>query len=107
MLDFDIEFRRGVLFVRIVGSLIKGTNNKFKQEIENLINVSGITNIVINLDNMDKMDETGLDSLYELRKIVENQSGNIIVCNVPIKLKNQIGIVNSINELEALNTLNI
>ena len=69
MLDFDIEFRRGVLFIRIIGSLINETKNKFKKEVENLINISGITNIVINLDNMDVMDENGLYSLNELRKI--------------------------------------
>lgn len=107
MLDIDVEFRRGVLFVRVIGSLINDTKNKFKQEIENLISISGITNIVVNLDNIINMDKTGLESLYELKNVVEGENGNIVVCNVPLKLENKIGIYKTIDELTALNTFNI
>ena len=107
MLDIDIEFRRGVLFVRIIGSLVESTKNKLIGEVENLIDKSGITNIVINLDNIEKIDNNGLNSLYELKKVIERENGNIVICNAPVKLENKIFMYKTRDELSALNTFNI
>lgn len=107
MLDIDIEFRRGVLFVRIIGSLIESTKNKFKNEIKNIIDRSGIINIVINLDNVDKIDNNGLNCLYELKEVIEKENGNIVICNTPVKLENKLFIYKTRDELTALNTFNI
>lgn len=110
MLDIDIEFRRGVLFIRLGGLLINSTKNKLRDEVITLINKSGITNIVINLKDIEAIDEPGLNMIFMVKKMIESKSGNLVICNTPIKvekelLKNKMKIYlpQTANELTALN----
>lgn len=114
MLDIDIEFRRGVLFIRLGGLLINSTKNKLRDEIITLINKSGITNIVINLKDIEAIDESGLNMIFMVKKMIESKEGNLVICNTPIKvqkelLKNKMKIYlpQATNELTALNIFNI
>lgn len=114
MLNIDIEFRRGVLFIRLFGNLIDTTKKKLKDEVINLINRSGITNIVINLENINNIDQSGLDMLWTLKSLIEAKNGRIILCNMPREIeqsfnkdKAKIYLFESKNELTALNTFNI
>lgn len=110
MLDIEMEFRRGVLFVRLKGNLIETTNIKFKNEIFKIINRSGITNIVINLENINIVNDLGMNTIYEIEALVKSKNGNLVICNMPdrlFKIKPKIYLYKSQNELTALNTFNI
>lgn len=114
MLDIDIEFRRGVLFIRLGGILINSTKNKLKDEAITLINKSGITNIVINLRDIESIDEPGLNMIFLVKKMIESKGGNLVICNTPIKVERQllknkmkIYLPQTTNELTALSSFNI
>lgn len=114
MLDIDIEFRKGVLFIRLKGKLIESTKDILKDEVISLINGSGITNIVINLDNIDSIDEEGLNMIYLLKKIIESKNGSLVICNTPITIEKKLihnkmkrYILEATNELTALKIFNI
>lgn len=110
MLDIEMEFRRGVLFIRLKGNLIETTNIKLKNEIYKIINRSGITNIVINLENINIVDDIGMNTIYEIEAVVKRKNGNLVICNMTDRLfksKSRICLYKSQNELTALNTFNI
>ena len=49
MLDVNIEFSRGVLFVRLSGSITKDNINNIKYNIKSILEKSGIKFLVFNL----------------------------------------------------------
>lgn|SRR5574344_1666791 len=114
MLDIDIEFRKGVLFIRLKGKLIDSTKDILKEEVISLMNGSGIANIVINLDNIESIDEKGIDMIYLLKTIVESKQGSLVICNTPMIIENKLihnkmksYILEATNELTALKIFNI
>lgn len=113
MLNIDVEFMRGVLFIRPIGIITKETKFDFKSEIYKLINRSGITNIVINFENIKLIDQQGIDIIYEIKNMVERNEGNLVICNASRKVEEQINNIKNMylfkskNELTALNTFNI
>jgi len=90
MLDIDAEFRKGVLFIRLVGSLNYKTNLKFEKEIYDLIDKTGINNIVLNLYNVDSIDKLSFESILKLKNITEKSHGDLVICNIPIDIEKQI-----------------
>lgn len=112
MLDMDIEFRRGVLFVRTKGNLTKNKVSVFKDEVFKVINKSGINNIVINFNNIDNLDDEGIKTIYDIQELVKRNNGNLVICNMSKDIEQKINndhfnIYKSQNELTALNTFNI
>ena len=88
MLELDGEFARGILFVTLIGKLTEDTVNIFKNQLLNLINKSGINNLVINMDNIESVDDKGLKEIKEIEKILKINGGNLTMCNIPHNIKN-------------------
>lgn len=104
MLDLNIEFIKGVLFIRVIGDLINKTKNKFEKDINDLLDYSGITNVVINLEQLNMIDDDGINALNDINNYLKQDNGNLIICNLEGKYKNN-NLYYSSNELTALNTL--
>lgn len=104
MLNIDMEFINGILFVRVNGSLKKTTINIFNDKLIPLIKDSGIKNLVYNFDNLICIDEDGFNSLLNTYNEILNNNGNLLVVNNKFKLK-YFKEVN--NELSALKILKI
>ncbi|MDY5059004.1 MAG: STAS domain-containing protein [Bacilli bacterium] len=73
MLKTSMEFRRGILFIRVKGDLNKNT-------------VKGIVDedfkyIVINIDDIYSIDSYSIKYLKKLYKNFKNNKGNIIICD--------------------------
>ena len=73
MLKTSMEFRRGILFIRVKGDLNKNT-------------VKGIVDedfkyIVINIDDIYSIDSYSIKYLKKLYKSFKNNKGNIIICD--------------------------
>ena len=82
MLNINMEFRRGILFIRLSGDLTKKTVNQLKTEVTDLIKDNGIRNIVFNMNNLNKIDLAGISNLYYNYEISQNNHGKSLICGV-------------------------
>lgn len=80
MLHIEYEFRKGVLFLRLFGELTIKTLHKLKEEVEDIIENSGIYNIVINLKSVIRIDRVGIQGLYE-EFLNRKENGIFMLCN--------------------------
>lgn len=80
MLHTEFEFRKGVLFLRLYGELTFKTIHPLQEEIADIIENSGICNIVLNLKSVIRIDKVGIDGLYE-EYLHRKKEGLFMICN--------------------------
>ena len=80
-MKINIEFRKGLLFIRLDGVLSKETSNVLSECIHYFIKEGGVKYFVINLKKLDFIDEEGLNILKENNKDIILHNGNLIICN--------------------------
>lgn len=115
MLDINMEFHKGILFVRLSGTLNKDTIDKLSLEVTNFIKENGIRNIVFNISNLDHIDCYGINALLNNYEICKQNNGKSLVCGinegvVKHRIKNS-RLLNYMyetsDELSALNVINL
>ena len=78
MLDINMEFKKGILFIRLEGTLDRNTKDKFNNEVIALVLKDGVRMIVVNLDKVDLIDYEGIN----LNKIVDDNNGRSAICSL-------------------------
>ena len=73
MLKTNMEFSKGILFIRLKGDLNKNT-------IKGIID-KDFKYIVLNIDNMYSIDSYSIDYINKLYKKIDNASGKMIICD--------------------------
>lgn len=81
MLETILEYRKGILFVRLFGSLTKNTTVTFKTKITSLVLENNINHIVLNLESVDEIDLKGIHEIYYLYEICKDNKGKLLLCN--------------------------
>lgn len=116
MINIDMEFIRGMLFVRLEGILSKKTSKELNNVLDRMINQHGIRYFVINLENLISIDEAGIESIMEHYFDVIMHDGKLVVCGyeyIPkICVRNEVNLAfqnieSSNNELGAFHLINI
>ena len=110
MLGINMEFRKGILFVRLKGILDRYTLENFKDEVSDLIKKNGIKYLVMNLNNLEYIDDLGIKQLIKDYRQVASLDGKVVVCGIEEKNYPKVLLKDtyiSSNELSALNILNI
>lgn len=82
MLKINMEFKKGILFIRLEGTLNKNTKEQFNNEVIALVLKDGINMIVVNLDKVNEIDLEGIKCLNELNDIVNNNKGKTTICSL-------------------------
>lgn len=82
MLEINMEFRKGILFVRLIGELSKNTYQKFEEEVTLLIKQNGIRNVVFNIEQLNKIDMKGISFLYYNYELCNYNNGKILLCGL-------------------------
>lgn len=82
MLDINIEFRKGILFVRLNGELSKNTVAKLDEEVTMLIKDNGIRNLVFNIVDLKSIDMKGINALLYNYEMIKNNNGKGCVCGI-------------------------
>lgn len=77
MLKINLEFRKGVLFIRLNGSL---NDKESLDNINNLINEIGFKYIVFNVDNLKCIDLDGIKCILNYQKLLLNKHGKLLLC---------------------------
>lgn len=114
MLEIEMEIHKGVLFIRLIGSLTKKTIVKLEQEVTRLVYDNGITNTVFNVEELTEIDLYGIHALFQNYKINSANQGTSCLCGLEGKVGKQIKHSKLLNymqeakdELSALNMINL
>lgn len=82
MLDIDMEFKQGILLVRLKGILNGDTVGLLKKDLEMVIKNNGIRYVLLNLKKLSYVDMYGLEAIKQsYKKIVDNE-GKLIICGI-------------------------
>ena len=105
MLKMDLEYESGVFFIRLIGELNKNNTVKINNYILPIIKKHKIRDVIINLNRLDNIDESGVEAILNIKCIVKLNKGNIRLCGaskfILLKLK-RVHIKNFLSEYTAL-----
>ena len=82
MLDINIEFRKGILFIRLEGILNRETVHILNREVLETIEINGIKNILFNLENLYYIDFAGVNAIMEHYDRVISYHGQAFICGI-------------------------
>lgn len=80
MLKMNYEFRKGILFVRLLGNFDKDHYQRNIKKLNELIKEIGITNIVLNIDEIKSIDVSGINYILNYYKYIVSKRGSFILC---------------------------
>jgi len=81
MLSLNYEFRKGIFFLRLIGNLNKENYMIHQPIIEKLLITSKFKYIVINTNYLHNIDLSGLNCLYKLCHLSQQNDSNLIICD--------------------------
>ncbi len=90
MLKIDMEFRKGILFIRIIGKLNKYTISDFSDNVIPVILKHGLKYLVINLDKLESIDSYGIKELIKINDLVSKWNGKATLCSINECMKENI-----------------
>jgi stage II sporulation protein AA (anti-sigma F factor antagonist) len=82
MLEMEMEFRKGILFVRLEGELNNKTYSKINDDLSYIVRESGIKYLVFNVEKLKSIDINGIDAMLKNYNIISNNAGKVIICGL-------------------------
>lgn len=80
MLDINIEFTRGILFVRLKGFLDNSNIENVENKVTEIIKDGGIRFLVFNIQNLKVIN--GFDMFKKCNDLVKINDGRMLLCGV-------------------------
>ncbi len=87
MLKMDLEYNRGILFVRLDGSLNRRSSYKLNSYLVPILLKHRVKYLVYNLYNLYGVDESGLDAILNTKCAIKVNKGKIYMCEVNSDIK--------------------
>ena len=94
MLDVNVEFSKGVLFIRLSGNINSVNSINIKSNITNIIKEGGIKYLLFNIDNL-KIKEK-IDLFEKCNELIKINNGKMIICGI----NDNFNIVNDMHILD-------
>lgn len=114
MLDLNMEFQRGILFIRLRGILDSTTSMKLQNALNIAIHQIGIKYLLLNCEKLYEIDKDSIDMIFKRVRELLNLEGKFLVCgfNDYVRLKIENSELNSIickteNEQKAVQLIKI
>ena len=82
MLDITMEFKKGILFVRLKGIINGDTTQILNDNLTNIVKENGIKYLLINFYGVDYIDKYGLNAIKDNYKIINENKGKMIICGL-------------------------
>lgn len=79
MLKINMEFRKGVLFVRLNGELTHNTTGKFNKIVTKKIEKGKISTVVFNIDLLKDIDIKGINCLFYIYEMCYKENGKVFL----------------------------
>lgn len=96
-----MEFRKGVLFVRLYGDFNDQSLDTFNKEVKEVIIESGIKYVVLNVENLNSITNEGVTEIKRLRKIIKKMDGEFFLFGGEVKeLKRLVNLENELKVFE-------
>ncbi len=87
----NYEFRKGILFIRLLGCWNKNNSNNIENQINKLITNGGIRNIVLNVDDINSIDFDGIKFIMKYYYLITTISeGQFLICDKDKKISNHL-----------------
>ncbi|HPE15088.1 MAG TPA: STAS domain-containing protein [Bacilli bacterium] len=99
MLNIDMRFEKGILIVDLDGELTEKNSIKIKKHLTNLIKDNGVKYVLINFDNISKIDSYGISSIIENYKVISDNRGKLILCGIMHILRNNANVYENIYQI--------
>ncbi len=110
MLKVDMEYEKGILYVRLRGVLDRKATYKINNYIVPVVLKHKIKYLVFNLFELKDIDESGMDSLLNTKCAIRTNKGKICLCEVSDEVRKKIKRLRmsvASNELAANRLINI
>ena len=110
MLKIDMEYDKGILYVRLNGILNRKATYKINSYVIPVVLKHKIKYLVFNLFELKDIDECGLDALLNTKCAIKSNKGKICLCEVSDTISNKIKRLRmkvASNELAANHLINI
>jgi len=105
-----LEYNKGILFVRLKGSLNHDLSYKINTHLIPKILKQKIKYLVFNLYEIKSIDSYGLDALLNTKCAIKANKGKICLCEVPDKINQDIKEIkmrNVENEIKAFDEIGV
>lgn len=109
MLEINLEFRRGILFIRLNGILNKETSIELTRQINRFIKENGIKYFTFNLEGLKELGEEAIDIIRENYQQIVSFNGKLVLCGLKDKKTSTIlqDLEQSNNELGVFQIIRI
>ena len=110
MLKMDLEFNKGILFVRLRGKLLRKNCYKINNYLNPVLKKHKIKYVVYNFFFLEDIDSSGIDAILNTKYIVKNNKGKIRMCEINDNIKEKIKrtrLARIANELAAFKLLEV
>lgn len=110
MFHMDLEYNKGILFVRLSGDLSRRGSYKLNNYLVPVILKHKIKFLVYNLFDVTAIDESGFDAILNTKCAIRANKGKIFLCEVPKEFNKDIRrlrIKETSNELTALDLIKV
>jgi anti-anti-sigma factor len=115
MLDINMEFRGGILFLRLNGKLVSTTSVMLDNLLKKLILNNSVRFIAFNVAGLKYIDSVGINTIMKYNEALSKIRGKALICglyNDLVRLQVQgSNMMNSIDEvsdeLGALKVINL
>ena len=101
MLKVLMEYRRGVLFVRLYGLFNDTTLDTFNNDVKEVVIKAGIKYVVLNINGVDEISSNAIKEIKRLRKTINSNDGDFFLISGEIKeLRRLVKLENELNVFE-------
>lgn len=106
MINTNLEYNKGVLFVRLSGYINHNMSFKINNILVPKILEKGIKYLVFNFYDVDDIDSFGLDALLNVKCAIKTNKGKICLCELSKYLEKKIKLLKIIKVNSEVNALN-
>lgn len=95
-----MEFKQGILLVRLKGILNGDTVGLLRKDLEMVIKDNGIKYVLINLKRLSFIDRYGLEAIKQSYKQISSNNGKLIICGINNLFENNNIITNNLLQIK-------